>query len=114
VQDAFLKVFHAHRDLPRGLSVRGLVHAHSRERMLGHAQGPGATHAVGRAGADDPGCAPLRGGGTGPSPEQRLVSSERAAQISAAVAQLPERQRAVFTLCHLAEQTPTTSARPSG
>jgi RNA polymerase sigma-70 factor (ECF subfamily) len=52
-----------------------------------------------------PGVPPIEAVASGPSAEQRLVSAERAAQISAAVAQLPERQRAVFTLCHLAEQS---------
>jgi RNA polymerase sigma-70 factor (ECF subfamily) len=42
---------------------------------------------------------------THPSAEDRLVSSERAREIAAAVDQLPDRQRTVFTLCHLAEQT---------
>ena len=40
-----------------------------------------------------------------PGPEARLMSSERARQIAAAVDCLPERQRAVFTLCHIAEQS---------
>jgi len=40
-----------------------------------------------------------------PTPEQRLVSSERVKEITAAVDTLPDRQRTVFTLCHLAEQT---------
>ena len=39
------------------------------------------------------------------SPEQRLVSSERAKQIAEAVDQLPDRQRTVFTLCHIAGQS---------
>jgi RNA polymerase sigma-70 factor (ECF subfamily) len=39
------------------------------------------------------------------SPEQRLVSQERGRQIAAAVAQLPERQRTVFTLCQIGEQS---------
>ena len=39
------------------------------------------------------------------SPEQRLVSAERAQQIAAAVDQLPDRQRTVFTLCHVAQQS---------
>ena len=39
------------------------------------------------------------------TPEQRLVSRERANEISAALETLPGRQRAVFTLCHIAEQT---------
>ena len=40
-----------------------------------------------------------------PGPEARLISNERARQIAAAIEQLPDRQRAVFTLCHVAEQT---------
>ena len=40
-----------------------------------------------------------------PTIEQRLVSKERANEITAAVDSLPDRQRTVFTLCHLAEQT---------
>jgi RNA polymerase sigma-70 factor (ECF subfamily) len=40
-----------------------------------------------------------------PSAEDRLVSSERAREITAAVDQLPDRQRTVFTLCHIAEQS---------
>ena len=39
------------------------------------------------------------------TPEQRLVSTERANEITAAVESLPDRQRSVFTLCHVAEQT---------
>jgi RNA polymerase sigma-70 factor (ECF subfamily) len=39
------------------------------------------------------------------TPEQRLVSRERTNEITAAVESLPDRQRTVFTLCHLAEQT---------
>jgi RNA polymerase sigma-70 factor (ECF subfamily) len=39
------------------------------------------------------------------TPEQRMVSSERASEITAAVESLPDRQRTVFTLCHVAEQT---------
>jgi len=40
-----------------------------------------------------------------PTPEQRLVSKELAKEITAAVDSLPDRQRTVFTLCHLAEHT---------
>ena len=39
------------------------------------------------------------------SAEDRLVSSERAKEIVDAVDRLPERQRTVFTLCHIAEQS---------
>ena len=40
-----------------------------------------------------------------PSPEQLLLASERGRQIMAAVQQLPDRQRKVFTLCQIAEQS---------
>jgi RNA polymerase sigma-70 factor (ECF subfamily) len=40
-----------------------------------------------------------------PSPEDRLVSGDQARQITAAVEQLPDRQRTVFTLCHIADQS---------
>lgn len=40
-----------------------------------------------------------------PGPEAHLLSSERAREISAAVDQLPDRQRAVFTLCHIGEHS---------
>jgi RNA polymerase sigma-70 factor (ECF subfamily) len=39
------------------------------------------------------------------SPEDRVLAGERQRQIVAAVAQLPERQRAVFTLCQIADQS---------
>jgi RNA polymerase sigma-70 factor (ECF subfamily) len=41
----------------------------------------------------------------GASPEDRLIASDRARQITAAVEQLPERQKVVFTLCQIAEQS---------
>lgn len=40
-----------------------------------------------------------------PSPEQRLVSAQRAREIAAAVDKLPDRQRTVFTLCNVAGQS---------
>jgi RNA polymerase sigma-70 factor, ECF subfamily len=40
-----------------------------------------------------------------PSPEDRLVSGEQARAIAEAVEQLPDRQREVFTLCHVAEHS---------
>ena len=39
------------------------------------------------------------------SVEDRLVSAERTREISAAVDQLPDRHRTVFTLCHIGEQS---------
>jgi len=48
------------------------------------------------------------------SVEDRLVSSERAREIVSAVDQLPERQRTVFTLCHIAEQSTTEISHTLG
>ena len=48
------------------------------------------------------------------SAEDRLVDAERAQEIAAAVAQLPERQRAVFTLCQIAGQTTSEVSRALG
>ena len=39
------------------------------------------------------------------SVEDRLISSERRRTIGEAVERLPNRQRAVFTLCHIGEQS---------
>jgi RNA polymerase sigma-70 factor (ECF subfamily) len=39
------------------------------------------------------------------SPEEVLLATERGRQISSAIERLPERQRAVFTLCQIADQS---------
>jgi RNA polymerase sigma-70 factor (ECF subfamily) len=49
-----------------------------------------------------------------PSPEDRLMSSERAKQITSAVEKLPDRQRLVFTLCHIAEHTTSEVSQALG
>jgi RNA polymerase sigma-70 factor (ECF subfamily) len=49
-----------------------------------------------------------------PSPEDRLLSSDRARQIAEAVEQLPERQRTVFTLCQMAEQSTSEVSQALG
>jgi RNA polymerase sigma-70 factor (ECF subfamily) len=43
-----------------------------------------------------------------------LISSERAGQIAAAVDKLPDRQRTVFTLCHVAEQSTSEISQALG
>ena len=48
------------------------------------------------------------------SPEDRLLTSERGRQIAAAVEQLPERQRVVFTLSQIAEQSTSEVGRTLG
>ena len=50
-----------------------------------------------------------------PAPRIVLISDERAAARSAtAVDQLPNRQRAVFTLCHIAEQSTSEVSQALG
>jgi RNA polymerase sigma-70 factor (ECF subfamily) len=49
-----------------------------------------------------------------PGPEARLMGSERGRQIAAAVEQLPERQRAVFTLCQMAEHSTSEVSQALG
>lgn len=49
-----------------------------------------------------------------PSPEDRLMSSERAREITSAVEQLPDRQRLVFTLCHISEHTTSEISQALG
>lgn len=49
-----------------------------------------------------------------PSPEDRLVSRARAQEIGAAVEQLPDRQRTVFTLCQIAEQSTSEVSQALG
>ncbi|MGE0862480.1 MAG: RNA polymerase sigma factor, partial [Vicinamibacterales bacterium] len=48
------------------------------------------------------------------SNERRLLAKERWAQVTEAVAGLPDRQRLVFTLCHLDERTPAEIAAATG
>jgi RNA polymerase sigma-70 factor (ECF subfamily) len=105
VQDAFIKVFmhitSYREDLPFEVwFTRILVNAcldlrKSRSRRLRWAVPMSST-------GDVP---PSEPSAPEPTPEQRLVSRERADEITAAVESLPARQRTVFTLCHLAEQT---------
>ena len=48
------------------------------------------------------------------SHERRLLAQERWAQVTNAVAALPDRQRLVFTLCHLDERTPAEISAATG
>jgi RNA polymerase sigma-70 factor (ECF subfamily) len=43
-----------------------------------------------------------------------VLSSERAGHIAAAIEKLPDRQRAVFTMCHVADQTTSEVSQALG
>jgi RNA polymerase sigma-70 factor, ECF subfamily len=49
-----------------------------------------------------------------PSPEDRVISTERAGHIAKAIEKLPDRQRAVFTMCHVADQTTSEVSQALG
>jgi RNA polymerase sigma-70 factor (ECF subfamily) len=51
---------------------------------------------------------------TDASHERRLLAKERWEQVTKAVAALPDRQRLVFTLCHLDERTPAEISAATG
>jgi len=51
---------------------------------------------------------------TDPSSERRLLARERWARVSREVAALPDRQRLVFTLSQVDEQTPGEIAAATG
>jgi RNA polymerase sigma-70 factor (ECF subfamily) len=114
VQDAFVKVFThitSYRDeLPfevwfTRILVNGcldLRKARARRLRWSLPMGPA------------PDAAPNEPSASDQSPEDRLVSSDRARQIGAAVAQLPERQRAVFTLCQIGEQSTSEVSQALG
>jgi RNA polymerase sigma-70 factor (ECF subfamily) len=114
VQDAFIKVFvhitSYREDLPFEVwFTRILVNAcldlrKSRSRRL--------RWAVPMSSGND--TAPTDPATPEPTPEQRLVSRERADEITAAVESLPDRQRTVFSLCHLAEQTTAEVSKALG
>ena len=48
------------------------------------------------------------------SHERRLLAKERWQEVTKAVAALPDRQRLVFTLCHLDERTPAEISAATG
>src|SRR6185436_15246138 len=64
--------------------------------------------------SSQPNSTPLEPVAQQPSPEDRVMSSERARQITSAVDQLPDRQRLVFTLCHISEHTTSEVSQALG
>jgi RNA polymerase sigma-70 factor (ECF subfamily) len=49
-----------------------------------------------------------------PSPEDRVLSSERAGHIAEAIEKLPDRQRMVFTMCHVADHSTSEVSQTLG
>jgi len=49
-----------------------------------------------------------------PSPEDRVISTERAGHIAHAIEKLPDRQRVVFTMCHVADHSTSEVSQALG
>jgi RNA polymerase sigma-70 factor (ECF subfamily) len=49
-----------------------------------------------------------------PSPEDRVISTERAGHIAEAIEKLPDRQRMVFTMCHVADHSTSEVSQTLG
>lgn len=114
VQDAFIKVFlhieQYRNELPFDVwFTRILVNA-ALDRIKARArQQRWISHST-----DDDGRPAEQVAAGDASNERRLLAKERWAQVTQAVAGLPDRQRLVFTLCHLDEQTPAEISAATG
>lgn len=115
VQDAFVKVFlhidQYRSDLPFDVwFTRILVNAAldrlkargRQQRWISHSTDEDDARPVEQVPAGDA------------SHERRLLAQERWQEVTRAVAALPDRQRLVFTLCHLDERTPAEISAATG
>src|SRR6187402_2983451 len=115
VQDAFIKVFlhieQYRNDLPFDVwFTRILVNA-ALDRLKARArQQKWISHSI----DEEDGRPVEQVAGHEASNERRLLAKEKWAQVTQAVAGLPDRQRLVFTLCHLDERTPAEISAATG
>jgi RNA polymerase sigma-70 factor (ECF subfamily) len=115
VQDAFIKVFlhieQYRNDLPFDVwFTRILVNA-ALDRLKARArQQKWISHST----DEDNGRPVEQVAGHEASNERRLLAKEKWAQVTKAVAGLPDRQRLVFTLCHLDERSPAEISAATG
>jgi len=115
VQDAFIKVFlHIEQyrsDLPFDVwFTRILVNA-ALDRLKARAR---QQRWISHSTDEDDGRQMEQVAGSEASNERRLLAKERWAQVTQAVAGLPNRQRLVFTLCHLDERSPAEISAATG
>ncbi|MGE3489179.1 MAG: RNA polymerase sigma factor [Vicinamibacterales bacterium] len=115
VQDAFIKVFQHieqyRNELPFDVwFTRILVNA-ALDRLKSRAR---QQRWISHSTDEDNGRPVEQVAGHEVSNERRLLAKERWAQVTEAVAGLPDRQRLVFTLCHLDERTPAEIAAATG
>lgn len=115
VQDAFIKVFlhieQYRNELPFEVwFTRILVNA-ALDRLKARAR---QQRWISHSTDEDNGRPAEQVAGGEASNERRLLARERWAQVTQVVAGLPDRQRLVFTLCHLDEQTPAEISAATG
>ncbi|MEO8683123.1 MAG: RNA polymerase sigma factor [Vicinamibacterales bacterium] len=115
VQDAFVKVFlhiDQYRDeLPFDVwFTRILVNA-ALDRLKARAR---QQRWISQAPEEETGRAVEQVAGREASHERRLLAQERWKQVTDQVANLPDRQRLVFTLCHVDERTPAEISAATG
>jgi RNA polymerase sigma-70 factor (ECF subfamily) len=115
VQDAFIKVFlhieQYRNDLPFDVWFTRILVNSSLDRLKARAR---QQRWISHSTDEDEGRPVEQVPGGEVSNERRLLAKERWAQVTDAVAGLPDRQRLVFTLCHLDEQTPAEISAATG
>ena len=115
VQDAFIKVFlhieQYREELPFDVwFTRILVNA-ALDRLKARAR---QQRWISQSTDEDSGRPMEQLAGHEASHERRLLAMERWGQVTEAVAALPNRQRLVFTLCHVDERTPAEISAATG
>jgi len=115
VQDAFVKVFlhidQYRRELPFDVWFTRILVNSALDRLKARGrQQRWITHST----DEDYGRPVENMPATDASHERRLLAKERWAQVTKAVEGLPDRQRLVFTLCHLDERTPAQISAATG
>ena len=118
VQDAFVKVFTHIGVLSRGVAVRGLVHAHSHQRLSGPAQGARPARSLVRGRPKMPAAmtkaARRSAGPPNRIPKHACSLASAARTLAAAIDRLDGRQRTVFMLCHYGDCTPREVSAMTG
>ncbi len=115
VQDAFIKVFlnieRYRNDLPFDVWFTRILVNSALDRLKARArQQRWVSHSI----DEDEGRPAEQVAGNEASHERRMLAKERWGHVTQAVAGLPDRQRLVFTLCHLDEQSPAEISAATG
>jgi RNA polymerase sigma-70 factor (ECF subfamily) len=115
VQDAFVKVFlhieEYRNELPFDVWFSRILVNSALDRVKARAR---QHRWIAQSTEEDGGRAVEQIAGGEVSTERRLLAKERWAEVTRAVAALPDRQRLVFTLCHVDEQTPAEISAATG